>query len=299
MISTKPSKGEVLMIRTNKNNLPKVFERFSDNNEYSRGDADISVTSLIDSPQIFRLKKLHDDVIEEDVSDQIFAILGTAVHAVLEEGSGFDDIVEQRLYMDIDGARLSGAIDLQSPCPNCDDGLIVTDYKTTSAWTLKYSIEGKPEWNKQLNCYAELVEEAKGKKVCALEVIAICRDWKKKDTPLPNYPKTPVVRISIPLWDKDRRQEYIKGRLAAHASDGAACSPSERWAKPGKFAVNRTGRKSAVKLLDSQEEAEEFMSKLRGEGYSIAYRNEDNIRCENNYCQVSEFCTQFRSIKGI
>ena len=63
--------------------------------------------------------------------------------------------------------------------------------------------------------------------------------------------------------------------------------------------MNRTGRKSAVKLLDSQEEAEEFMSKLRGEGYSIAYRNEDNIRCENNYCQVSEFCTQFRSIKGI
>jgi hypothetical protein len=298
MISTKLGRGELLMIRTNKHKLPNVFERFSDNNEYSRGNSDISVTSLIDSPQVFRLKKFYDDVIEEDVADQIFAILGTAVHAVLEEGASKDDIVEERLYADINGVRLSGAIDLQSPCPDCDDGLIVTDYKTTSAWTLKYSIEGKPEWNKQLNCYAELVEEAKGKKVCALEVIAICRDWKKKDTVLPNYPKTPIVRISIPLWDKDRRQEYIESRLTAHASDAEACSPSERWAKPGKFAVNRTGRKSAVRLLDSQEEAEEFMTALRGDGYSISYRNEDNIRCENNYCQVAEFCDQFKTIKG-
>ena len=83
-----------------------------------------------------------------------------------------------------------------------------------------------------------------------------------------------------------------------HASDAVACSPSERWAKPGKFAVNREGRKSAVRLLDSQEEAEEFMAGLRGEGYSISYRNEDNIRCENNYCQVAEFCDQFKTIKG-
>jgi hypothetical protein len=296
MISTKLGKGLLRMIRTNKHKLPKVFERFSDNNEYSRGNSDISVTSLIDSAQVFQLKKEYDPFIEEDVSDQIFSILGTAVHAVLEEGASKDDIVEERLYADFDGVRLSGAIDLQSPCPVCDDGLIVTDYKTTSAWTLKYSIEGKPEWNKQLNCYAELVEEAKGKKVCALEVIAICRDWKKKDALLPNYPQTPVVRLSIPLWDKDRRREYIASRIAEHASDTVACSPSERWAKPGKFAVNREGRKSAVRLLDSQEEAEEFMSNLRGDGYSISYRNEDNIRCENNYCQVAEFCDQFKAI---
>ena len=288
------------MIRTNKHRLPKVFERFSDNNEYSRGNSDISVTSLIDSPQVFRLKKEYNDVIEEDVSDQIFAILGTAVHAVLEEGASKDDIVEERLYADINGVRLSGAIDLQSPCPDCDDGVIVTDYKTTSAWTIKYSIEGKPEWEKQLNCYAELVEESKGTKVCALEVIAICRDWKKKDTAIPDYPKIPVVRISIPLWDRDARREYIEGRLESHSDEHvfSTCSIQERWSKPGKFAVLREGRKTAVRLLNSQGEAEDFISNLRGDGYSISYRNEVNTRCENNYCQVAEYCEQFKTIQS-
>ena len=284
------------MISTNKHKLPRVFEKFLESNEYSRGDADISVTSLIDSPRVFRLRKKHDSEITQDVSDQIYSLLGTAVHLVLEQGADKDCITEERLYMGCPGPgnlMLSGAIDLQTPS---EDGWILSDYKTCSAAALMYAQEGKPEWHKQLNCYAELVEQAKGETVSALEVIAICRDWSASRKNQHGYPSSPVVRISIPLWSQERRQSYIEERVRAHAVQDL-CTAQDRWAKPGKFAVMREGRARAVKILDTRKEAEDYILDLRGGGYSVEYRPSKNVRCENNYCQVADFCEQWNDIK--
>ncbi len=289
------------MNTTNKHKLPRVFEKFMSENEYSRGDSDISITSLIDSPQVFRLRKKHDSDITQDVSDQIFSILGTAVHAVLEQGCDEDAVAEERIYLDLDnedGSRLkiSGAIDLQTPCRECKDGWIISDYKTCSANTLIYAQEGKPEWHRQLNCYAQLVEEGKGEKVCGIEIIAICRDWTAARSKQSGYPDSPVVRLPIPLWSKERREDYIKSRVEAHRDQGV-CSAQDRWSKPGKYAVEREGRVRAVRILDTRKEAEEYISDLRGDGYSVSYRPSTHIRCENNYCQVADFCDQWKDIQ--
>ena len=56
-------------------------------------------------------------------------MLGTAVHKVFEDYSGDDVISEERLFVDVDGWTISGAIDLQD-----DEG--PSDYKCTSVWAV-------------------------------------------------------------------------------------------------------------------------------------------------------------------
>jgi hypothetical protein len=48
---------------------------------------DISVTTLIDAPQIFYLRKKHKVDIQTDVSDLIWALIGTAIHGILERAN--------------------------------------------------------------------------------------------------------------------------------------------------------------------------------------------------------------------
>ena len=100
---------------TNKFGLPQPFVDFIKNDKYNKGKADISVTSLIDSPKISLMRQKYNDQIEIDAVDQIWSIFGTSVHSILERSE--DDIyseTEQRLYSEVDGWVLSGAIDSQN-----------------------------------------------------------------------------------------------------------------------------------------------------------------------------------------
>lgn len=66
---------------TNRNNLPQTLvDAISDDQHWLGGD--ISVTTLIDAPQIRMLRK--NNTVEEDVMDKMWATLGTGVHAILE-----------------------------------------------------------------------------------------------------------------------------------------------------------------------------------------------------------------------
>ena len=71
---------------TNKHFYPDFICNLLKYNPYTRGTqpSDISVTQLIDSPQVLQLRKQHKDDIVEDVSDRIWAIYGSAVHAIVE-----------------------------------------------------------------------------------------------------------------------------------------------------------------------------------------------------------------------
>ena len=51
---------------TNKFGMPQPFVDFAINDKYSKGKADISVTSLIDSPKIKIMKEKYNDQIEVD-----------------------------------------------------------------------------------------------------------------------------------------------------------------------------------------------------------------------------------------
>ena len=138
---------------TNKYGLPEAFVNFAKLDKYSKGDADISVTQLIDSPRVLLMREKYKDKITTDAMDMVFALFGTAVHSVLEGATGKNTYKEQRINKKVDGWTLSGAIDQYEIE---DDGVIITDYKVTSVWSVIFD---KQEWVNQLNVYAYLLEK--------------------------------------------------------------------------------------------------------------------------------------------
>ena len=286
---------------TNKFNLPQTFVNVLHRNTYTKGKAHASVTELISSPRITQLRKLHWDDIEEDVADKVWAIFGTAIHAVLELGKDENHVIEQRLHANVDGWDISGAIDLQRMEP---DGVVVCDYKTTGAWAV---MNDKKDWEQQLNIYAWLVEKVKKTPVKKVEIIAIIRDWSRRDAKVKEgYPEAPVKVIDVPLWPFELREDFIKTRVKLHSDaqfatevggDLPLCTPSEMWETKTVYAVRKIGNVRAKALCATTEEAEEKLESL-GKGYEIEVRKGERKRCKD-YCQVSKFCNQYQNyLKG-
>jgi hypothetical protein len=281
---------------TNKFNLPETFVNILRRPTYTKGGANISATELINSPRIVQLKRIHDDNLEQDVADQIWSIFGTAIHAVLEHGKDHNHIVEERLHATLDGWSISGAIDLQVVD---EDGIHVSDYKTTGAWSV---MNEKIEWEQQLNIYAWLVETTKGIPVTSLSIIAIIRDWSRREaTTRQGYPDAPVKEIPVSIWPYELRTQFIKERIAKHSSaflsavtngDLPQCTPDDMWEKSTTWAVKKDGGVRAKAVCDTEEEAQKKLAEL-GKGHSIEVRPGERTRCAN-YCQVRNFCSQWK-----
>jgi hypothetical protein len=238
---------------------------------------------------------------EEDISDSVFSLLGTAIHAILEGGSEPDQIVEERFHTDVEvngvAVEVSGQVDLQTPTP---DGMILSDYKTTSAMSMIYNPEGKLEHHQQLNLYAAMARR-NGVEVAGLEIIAIVRDWTASGARRnENYPVASVVRVPIPLWGCLKAEKYLRRRVALHESPELnECTNQERWAKPTTWAVfekTKAGkiRQRATRVFDSEFEADMF---AQNRDASITKRPGSYARCEGNYCGVAEFCEQYQKEK--
>lgn len=283
---------------TNRYNLPSVFERFDQANSHTREGAKYSVTQIIDSPKISRLREQHQQELTEDISDRTWAIFGTAVHKVLEDGAESSQIVEERFHAGVAGVAVSGQVDLQTPHKG---GWMISDYKTTRAFTLQASPDGKTDWVKQLNCYAALAR-LNERLVTGAEVIAIIRDWsaaaKERSS---DYPEAPIVRIPIPLWDEEEAYQYLRGRILAHeAEETEDCTDEEMWARPTVWAVHEQTKKGALakrakKLFDNRTDAE--MLSLTLVGSEVIERPTTYTRCEGNYCNVADHCTQYFNIR--
>lgn len=277
--------------------LPAPFVNIAKNPSYSKGKAHISATSLLNSPKIVTLLKKYDDELEQDVSDMIWSIFGSAVHNVLEKGADENNIVEQRLTTEIDGWVVSGAIDLQHVEK---DGINIKDYKTTSVWAV---MNDKPEWEQQLNIYGYLVSKNKKQPVKSLQIVAILKDWSKREAERkPDYPQRNVTLVNIPLWTFEEQEAFVKGRIAKHsaaefASETEAelpdCTPQEMWEKPPVWAVMKQGGVRAKSLHDSLELAE-VAKKESGDGYEIQERKGDRTRCKD-YCLVNKWCKQYQT----
>ena len=280
---------------TNRYNLPQTFVNIVHRPTYSKGKAHLSATELINSPRIVQLRKAHEAELEMDVADSIWSIFGTAIHGVLEHGKDENHLVEERLHATIDGWSISGAIDLQIVE---DDGIIINDYKTTGAWSV---MNEKIDWEYQLNIYAWLVEKVKQVPVKKLEIVAIIRDWSRRDAAIKEaYPDAPIKVIPIALWSFELREEFIKQRISAHSAASLQqelgeelplCTPHDMWEKPTVYAVRKVGGVKARNLCQTRQEAQEKLAEY-GDGYEIDVRQGERTRCKN-FCQVSAYCSQY------
>jgi hypothetical protein len=280
---------------TNKFNLPDTILNVLERPTYSKGKAHISATELLNSPRIVQLKRKYWEHIETDASEMVWALFGSAVHNILEHGKGENHIVEQRLGTEIDGWRLSGAIDLQEE--DKDGAISIKDYKVTGAWSV---MNEKRDWHNQLNVYAYLVEKEVQKTVKSLQIVAIIRDWSARDTVKESYPQSPIVTIDIPVWPMAEREAYIRERVHQHSSAYFAmetsgelpeCSEDDMWEKPTMYAIMKVGGVRAKSVHKTLEEAQHALNQVKG--YNLEVRPGERTRCAK-FCQVSEFCTQYK-----
>jgi hypothetical protein len=280
---------------TNRHDLPQTIMNVLARPQYSKGKAHLSCTELLNSPRIVQLKSKHFEEIEQDASEMIWSLFGTAVHNILEHGKDSSHVVEERLHISYNGWNISGAIDLQEITP---EGIVLSDYKVTGAWSV---MNEKDDWHNQLNIYAWMVETIKKVPVVKAQIVAIIRDWSARDAATrENYPPSPVAVIDIPVWSLAEREAYINKRLDMHnqayfatetGGDLPLCDESDMWEKPTLYAVKKEGGVRAKSVHKTKEDAEQALQNLKG--YVLEVREGERTRCKS-YCPVSSFCSQYK-----
>lgn len=279
----------------NKHNLPKeVFDVLSKDN-YVAGNTDFSATTLLKTPRQVQLQRRHHEEIEEDVIDRVWSLLGQAAHAILEKHGSDTSLTEERLYAEVFGRKISGQIDHYHAST-------ITDYKVTSVYTVIYQSRIK-EWTEQLNIYGWLFRK-NGYDVRKLQIVAILRDWSETEASRKaDYPQSPIVIIPLTLWDMPTAEAFVNNRVAFHKNAESLsddqlplCSEEDMWESPSKWAVMKEGRKSAVRVFDTKEEALALSGTLSDEAGNSIYLQErkgERRKCAR-YCSCNTFCSQWK-----
>ena len=278
---------------TNKQGLPAPFVALLARDFYTKGASQYSVTELMSPPKIRRMREQYDEEMEVDVTKLIASQLGTFMHGKLEGKTIEGYTNEERIFHSIDGITVSGAVDLQE---HTEEGIVIIDYKFVKAWSV---MQSKDDWVTQLNIYKWLVETVKKQKVCGLKICAIIKDYSAHSNQ-ENYPEAEAVMIDIPMWDSVTTETYVRQRLDMHRAakqaqefgeDLQACTDEERWMSETIYAVKREGRKTAIRVFKSIEEATELAEKEKG---YVEERKGEPKRCTGDFCGVSKWCKQYQ-----
>jgi hypothetical protein len=280
------------MIITNKMNLPEALVKAVTTRRHNNPGR-LSATTLLNGMKQSILTDRHWDQLEDDVSDRFWAIFGTAVHALLED-EGAHDFTEEFMSFDMDGITVTGRIDNYNMKTST-----VTDYKTASVWKVKFG--DFHDWYRQGMIYSWLLIK-NGFKAERCQFIAILKDHSKTDARRDaSYPQGPLYVYEFAVTDPGLTaiELYIDAKIAAYKQysnlkddDIPPCSPEERWEKPTKYAVKKEGQKTAVRVLDSENEAQRMASDL-GKGHYVETRPGESVRCQG-YCSCCEFCNFYR-----
>ena len=282
---------------TNKFNLPKALFRAIELDTHRAG-GDVSTTQLLKSPREFWLSARHKDEIEVDCISNLWALFGTASHAVAERGETEDSLVEEYFKIEFGDISLTGSADLY------EDGTLY-DYKTLSVPSVFFFLDNqkKAQFIGQLNTYGYAFKKAFNLPVNHLKILALMRDWVSSKAKFdPSYPDFQAQVIDIPVLTEKQQLEYILNRIErlmkyknTPDDELPECTEAYRWAKNGVFKVYKGANKSAVRggaKFENREDAEKFIESL---DTKFKYRIEEVKgdlfkRCE--YCSAHAFCNQ-------
>lgn len=271
---------------TNKYNLPDVFIQIA--SKQYKGSENYSASMLNKAVRQIWLERRHRDEVEVDVIDTLWALMGSAVHSVLDKGQEKDALTEQYIKTEIAGKYFVGMAD------HYKDG-VISDYKFTTVWSYIYM--KKSDHQLQLNAYKYLYESL-GFEVKKLQIVFIFRDWNKNKVDN-NYPPAPVMTVDIPFMDN--MEEIIKSKISlceqyrdTPDNELPFCNDEERWAKPSAWAVMKEGRKTAIRVLESQEECLSyiFTNNLDNNHFVEERKGNQYVRCD--YCSGKQFCNQYQ-----
>lgn len=283
------------MIITNNLKLPAPFVNMAQR-DYIYEPNEYRVTSLLKGVRETILERRHDAEIERDVSDMVWMLFGTAVHGVLEKHEeGDNELKEQRIKIPFGDYVLSGQFDLYN-----DTTKTVTDYKTASVWKIIFG--DFEDWRRQLLIYCYMLRKI-GFDAQGGEIVAFLKDHSKRDAKIkPDYPQFPVKIVSFAFSDDDfiECEQWLSDRFALIAraeklpdDELPLCTPEERFNSGDKYAVMKKGRKTALRVMDSLEEAERWKSEHGGD--EIQKRPGEDKKCLD-YCSACQFCNHYKEV---
>ena len=282
---------------TNELGLPQPFVD-AVSREYQYKDKQYSVTSLLKGTMQSILERRYADVIEQDVSDMVWMIFGTAVHSILEHSKESENqLKENWLCIDIGEYKLSGIFDLY-------DAKLkrVSDYKTGSVWKVQFN--DWEDYRKQLLIYAYMLRSI-GFECDNGEIVMLLKDHSKTKANIDaSYPQHNVHIQHFDFSQKDFNdvEEFIYKKFAEiKLNENRAdeeltpCTEEERWEEPTKYAVKKKGNKRAIRVYESLEEAQTHIESEKG--LELEVRKGTCKRCQD-YCSVKDYCWFYRKKYG-
>ena len=279
---------------TNVLGLPQAFvdavsvERHNEKGCYS-------ATTILHGACETILQERHYDEIEVDASDSIWAVFGSAVHSIFEK-QNTGTIKEAFYSVPVSHSKVTGRVDSYDPQTQT-----LHDFKSCSSWKVIY--QDFDDWYKQGMIYAWLMKE-NGVEVKRCEFIALMKDHSKSKAKTDsNYPQLPTYIYRFDVTEKaleeiekfifDKVAELEKAEMVAD-EELTPCTKEERWATEDKWAVMKEGRKTALKVCTSEEEAKSLMKDLGGT--SIEYRAGESKKCVDGYCVCRNYCPFYKKL---
>lgn len=284
---------------TNELNLPQPFVSAAES-EHRYTPKRYSATAVLKGVREAILQRRHDDEIEQDAADMVWAVFGSAVHSILENSQETDSqLKENYLVVDMpNGYQLSGIFDLYDDATGT-----VTDYKTASTWKVIFG--NYLDWRKQVLIYVWMLRQI-GFPARTGQIVAMLKDHKKSEViRKADYPKHPVVVVQFDFTNEEIEKcgEWLKERFEAIEqaeklpdNELPVCTEEERWHRPDKYAVMKKGRRTAVRVYDSEFEANERAQTENAQAgkdlFSVEFRPGSDPKCES-YCSACEFCNYY------
>ena len=279
------------MVTTNEMNMPQAFVNYVSNVRHNPSGT-LSATTLLQGDKQIVLYDRHFEEMTQDAADLVWATFGTAFHSIMEKQED-DAFKEEAFSVPVGSWKVTGRVDrydLQNE--------ILEDWKTASVWKVIYS--DFKDWKAQGLTYAWLMKQ-NGLNVKKCRFVALLKDHSKTEAKRKSdYPQKPVFIYEFDVTDKDleETEKRIKAKIESVTAayklgddDILPCTDEERWATPTKYAVMKEGRKTAVKICNTKEEAEALITSSE---YRIEERSGESKKCAD-YCPCAEFCNFYHN----
>lgn len=279
---------------TNKLNLPAAFVNAVSTNRHNAAGC-FSATTLNKGAKEIILSDRHFDEITVDAADSVWAVWGTAVHALLESQPD-NNFHEEYFKVPVSNSFVTGQVDSY----DMENG-VINDWKTASVWKVQFN--DFSDWRRQGLTYAWLLQQS-GLEVKKCRFVALLKDHSKsKAKNDSSYPQSPVFIYEFDVTAADMEEtaariltkvQEIESAYKLDDDDIEPCSEEERWADGEKWAVMKNGRKTALKVFDNQLDADAMAGEM-GNAYYVEHRPAISRKC-GDYCKCKDFCNFYKAM---
>ena len=279
---------------TNRLRLPEAFVKAVSTTRHNEAGC-FSATTLNKGAKEIILTDRHFDEITVDAADSVWAVWGTAVHALLESQPD-NNFHEESFKVPVSNSFVTGQVDSY----DMENG-VINDWKTASVWKVQFN--DFKDWRAQGLTYAWLLQQS-GLEVKKCRFVALLKDHSKtKAKTDSSYPQSPVFiyEFDVTAADLEETAARILAKVqeieSAYKLDDDAiepCSAEERWADGEKWAVMKNGRKTAIKLFDNSADADAMAGEM-GNAYYVEHRPAISRKC-GEYCNCKDFCNFYKAM---